>query len=395
MSTPVVIAFFMGFASGFPLLLTGSVLQAWMKKEHIDLSTIGLFSLVGLPYTLKFLWAPLLDSYTPKYLGRRRGWLLWAQIGVIITLFILSFTHPTHSATIASVALLVTFFSALQDNVIDAYRRESLADHELGLGSAFYVNGYRLGMLITSAGGLILADYITFPQIYRLFTVMMFIGVITTLFAPEPQILTSTPKGIIESITAPFKEYFSRSNALLILFFILFYKLGDSMAGHMTIPFYLSLGYSTSEIGLIVKGFGLGTTILGGILGGVLMLKVTIYRALWIFGILQGLSILGFSLLAISNHDLLALILAVSFENFTSGMGTTAYAAFMASLTHKTFTATQYALFSSFMGIPRVIMTAPTGFTAEYLGWVLFFIFCTLCTIPGLLLLRKLEKLAT
>ncbi|CAH9019808.1 AmpG family muropeptide MFS transporter [Candidatus Nitrosacidococcus sp. I8] len=390
----MIIAFFMGFASGFPLLLTGSVLQAWMKKEYVDLSTIGLFSLVGLPYTLKFLWAPLLDSYTPKYLGRRRGWLLWAQIGLIITLFILSFTHPTDSTTIASVALLVTFFSALQDNIIDAYRRESLADHELGLGSAFYVNGYRLGMLVASAGGLILADYITFPQVYRLFTVIMLVGVITTLFAPEPQILANTPKGIKESITAPFKEYFSRPSALLILFFILFYKLGDSMAGHMTIPFYLSLGYSTSEIGLIVKGFGLSATLFGGILGGILMLKVSIYRALWIFGILQGLSILGFSLLAISSHGLLTLILVVSFENFTSGMGTTAYAAFMASLTHKQFTATQYALLSSFMGIPRVIMAAPTGFIAEYSGWVLFFFFCTLCAIPGLLLLRKLEKLA-
>jgi PAT family beta-lactamase induction signal transducer AmpG len=388
----MIVAFSMGFSSGLPLLLTGSVLQAWMKEEGVDLATIGLFALVGLPYTLKFLWAPFLDRYQLGHLGRRRGWLLWVQIGLILALMGLGFTEPALSPIkVAGAALLVAFLSAVQDIIIDAYRRESLADHELGLGSSLYVNGYRLGMLLASGGGLILADYLPFSQVYQLLALVMLIGVITTLLAPEPQIFINPPKTMREAVVEPFLEYFRRSDALLILLFILLYKMGDSMASHMTIPFYLELGYSTAEIGTIVKGFGFVAIIFGSLLGGILMLRIGIYRSLWIFGVLQGVSTAGFAVLGAYGYSLSGLALVIAFENLSGGMGTAAYTAFMASLTNKKFTATQYALLSSLMGIPRVIIAAPTGFLAESLGWVPFFSFCASIAIPGLLLLRRLQ----
>ncbi|MGR6035790.1 MAG: AmpG family muropeptide MFS transporter [Candidatus Nitrosoglobus sp.] len=392
LSGRMIVAFSMGFSSGLPLLLTGSVLQAWMKEEGVDLATIGLFALVGLPYTLKFLWAPFLDRYQLGHLGRRRGWLLWVQIGLILALMGLGFTEPALSPIkVAGAALLVAFLSAVQDIIIDAYRRESLADHELGLGSSLYVNGYRLGMLLASGGGLILADYLPFSQVYQLLALVMLIGVITTLLAPEPQIFISPPKTMREAVVEPFLEYFRRSDALLILLFILLYKMGDSMASHMTIPFYLELGYSTAEIGTIVKGFGFVAIIFGSLLGGILMLRIGIYRSLWIFGVLQGVSTAGFAVLGAYGYSLSGLALVIAFENLSGGMGTAAYTAFMASLTNKKFTATQYALLSSLMGIPRVIIAAPTGFLAESLGWVPFFSFCASIAIPGLLLLRRLQ----
>jgi PAT family beta-lactamase induction signal transducer AmpG len=389
----MLIVFFMGFSSGLPLLLTGSVLQAWMKEEGIDLGTIGLFALVGLPYTLKFLWAPFLDRYQLGHMGRRRGWLLRVQVGLIFALIGLGLTEPAISPiSVAGAALLVAFFSATQDIVIDAYRRESLTDHELGLGSSLYVNGYRVGMLLASGGGLILADYIPFPQVYHLLALIMLIGVITTLLAPEPRPSSSVPKTMREAVVEPFLEYFHRSDALLVLLFILLYKVGDTMASHMTIPFYLDLGYSKTEIGTIVKGFGFWATVSGGLLGGILMLRLGIYHALWIFGVLQGVSTAGFAVLGMYGYSLPGLAAVIVFENLSGGMGTAAYAAFMASLTNKKFTATQYALLSSLMGIPRVIVAAPTGFFADSVGWVSFFSFCALIATPGLLLLRRFQS---
>lgn len=386
----MVITFLMGFASGLPLLLTGSVLQAWMKERGVDLGIIGLFALVGLPYTLKFFWAPFLDRYRLGYMGRRQGWLLLAQAGLILSLIGLSLTEPAVSPLgVAAAALLVTFFSATQDIVIDAYRRESLADNELGLGSALYINGYRVGMLLASGGGLILADYLSFPQVYQLLALGMLIGVMTTLLAPEPRTSVGMPGTLREAVIEPFLEYFRRADALLILLFILLYKLGDILASHMTIPFYLDLGYSNTEIGMIVKGFGFWATLLGALLGGILMLRLGIYRALWAFGILQGVSTAGFAALGVYGYSLSSLAAVIAFENLSGGMGTAAYAAFMASLTNKKFTATQYALLSSLMGVPRVILAAPTGFLAESIGWVLFFSLCALIAIPGLLLLRR------
>lgn len=384
------VAFLMGFACGMPLLLTGSVLQAWMTEAGVDLAVIGLFALVGLPYTLKFLWAPLLDRFTPPLFGRRRGWLLAIQLLLMLAIAGLGLTNPVANPwLVAALAFLVTFFSASQDIVVDAYRREDLPDHELGLGSSLYVNGYRLGMLLAGGGGLMLADVMSFRSVYLLLAASLLVGVVTTLLAREPRVAEGTPTRLRDAVVQPFVEYFQRPGAWLILAFILFYKVGDSMAQAMTTPLYLDLGFSKTEIGAVVKLFGFWATIGGGLLGGLLMLRLGINRSLWLFGGLQALSTAGFAALALVGDQLAWLAAVVAFENLSGGMGTAAYVAFMAALTNKRFTATQYALLSSLMGIPRVLLSAPTGFLAEGFGWVGFFVFCTLAAIPGLLLLNR------
>jgi PAT family beta-lactamase induction signal transducer AmpG len=384
------VSFLMGFACGLPLLLTSTVLQAWMKKVGIDLTMIGLMALVGLPYTLKFLWAPFLDRFTISSLGRRRGWLLLAQIALVFSIAGLGFINPAQNPVVMVLAaLLVTFSSASQDIVVDAYRREDLADEELGLGSSFYINGYRIGMLLASGGGLILADYLSFKTAYMIMAACMLPAIITTLLTPEPSIAAGTPKTMREAIVEPLSEYFSRENAVLILAFILLYKIGDTMASAITTPFYLDLGFSMKEIGAIVKVFGLGATIAGSLIGGMLMLRMGINRSLWVFGFLQGISVAGFAVLARIGYSLPALSGVIAIENLTGGMGTAAYAAFMGSITNKKFTATQYALLSSLMGVPRVLASAPTGFLAKHMGWENFFIFCVFIAIPGMLLLLK------
>ncbi|MCP4995785.1 MAG: AmpG family muropeptide MFS transporter [Gammaproteobacteria bacterium] len=389
----MLVAAVMGFVCGLPLLLTGSLLQAWMKEDGVDLSTIGLFALVGLPYTLKFIWAPLMDRYTPALLGRRRGWLLLSQLALIASLVLLASSSPANGPVgVALAALLVTFFSASQDIVVDAYRRESLDDDEQGLGASLYVNGYRVGMLLASGGGLILADHMAFSQVYLLMAAIMMTGVVTTLLAPEPTLPMGSPKTLQEAVIQPFMEYFQRSDAVKILIFILLYKIGDTMAANMTTPFYLDIGFTKTEIGTVVKLFGFWATIVGGLLGGVLIIKMGIYRALLAFGLLQGVSTLGFSLLAMFGASIPGLAAVIAFENLSGGLGTAAYIAYMASLTNKRFTATQYALLTSFMGIPRVIAAAPTGYLAEGMGWVGFFLFCTVIAIPGLLLLIWLHR---
>jgi len=386
----MLVALVMGFSCGLPLLLTISVLQAWMKEEGVDLTVIGMMALVGLPYALKFLWAPVLDRFTPPFLGRRRGWLLIAQLALIFSISGLGFTDPGKSPwMVAFIAFLVTFFSASQDIVVDAYRREDLPDEELGLGSSLYVNGYRFGMLLASGGGLIMADQMPFSLVYQVMAACMLPGVLTTLFAPEPEIHDRPPKTIKEAVFEPLIDYFSRRGALWILGFILLYKIGDTMASAMTTPFYLDIGFSKTQIGAVVKLFGFWATVGGSLVGGVIMLRIEIIRSLWIFGFLQALSTAGFAALARIGDSLPALSAVIAFENFSSGMGTTAFVAFMASITNKRFTATQYALLSSLMGAPRVIASAPTGFLAKNIGWEAFFILCTLIAVPGLLLILK------
>lgn len=390
LSGRMLVALLMGFSSGLPLLLTGSVLQAWMTDEGVDLGTIGLFALVGLPYTLKFLWAPLADRYCLPFFGRRRGWLIVVQLLLMVSIAALGWTQPAENPlVVALVAWLVTFFSASQDIVIDAYRREALSDRELGLGASLYVNGYRVGMLLASGGGLIMADFMSFALVYQLMALFMLVGVLTTLFAPEPDSHAGIPTTLHEAVIQPFVDYFRRQDALLILLFILLYKVGDTMASHMTTPFYLDIGFTKTEIGAVVKLFGFWATIIGSILGGVVILRTGIYRALWAFGILQALSTAGFAVLAQVGYSLPMLAGVIAFENLSAGMGTAAFVAFMASLTNKKFTATQYALLSSLMGVPRVIVAAPTGYFAEWLGWSVFFSVCALIAVPGLLLLRR------
>jgi PAT family beta-lactamase induction signal transducer AmpG len=391
----MLIALLMGFSSGLPLLLTGSVLQAWLKDGGIDLTRIGLFALAGLPYTLKFLWSPLFDRYALP-LGRRRGWMALMQLSVAGALLLLSMTQPAadHLWLVMLAGLLVTFFAASQDIVIDAYRRESMAESELGLGSALYVNGYRVGMLLAGGGGLILADWMSFEAMYRLMAVFMAACVVVTLLAPEPPLPEGRPRNLREAVVMPFRDYFSRDGAWLILAFILLYKLGDTMASAMTTPFYLDLGYSKTEIGAVVKLFGFWATLAGGTLGGLWILRAGMHRALWLFGFGQMISTFGFVVLAQLPPSEVALAAVVAIENLTAGMGTAAFVGFMAALTDRRFTATQYALLSSLMGVPRVLLSAPTGWLAQTLGWSGFFLLCVLIAIPGLLMLRWVTRLA-
>lgn len=392
----MLIALLMGFASGLPLLLTGSVLQAWLKDGGINLANIGLFALAGLPYTLKFLWAPLFDRYALPRAGRRRGWLIVMQLALAAALAALSLAQPTpdHLLWISVASLIVAFFSASQDIVIDAYRRESLADDELGLGSALYVNGYRVGMLLAGGGGLIIADHTSFAFMYQLMAACMAACVIVTVCAPEPPLARGSPTTLFEAFVLPLRDYIEREGAWLALAFILLYKIGDTMASAMTTPFYLELGYSKTEIGAVVKLFGFWATIAGGTLGGLLILRIGMRRALWIFGLGQMLSTLGFVALAYAGHDTLALAAVIAVENFTGGLGTAAFVGFMGALTNRRFTATQYALLSSLMGVPRVLLSAPTGWLALTLGWPVFFVLCTLIAVPGLMLIRHVARLA-
>ncbi len=386
----MLVALVMGFSCGLPLLLTMSVLQAWMMEEGVDLTTIGLMALVGLPYTLKFLWSPLFDRYTLPFFGRRRGWLLISQLALMASLIWLGNNNPvSHPELLAFAALVVTFFSASQDIVVDAYRREDLSDRELGLGSSLYINGYRTGMLLASGGGLILSDHMPFAMVYLIMALCLLPGVITTVVTPEPEV-KAIPATLKIAVIEPLLEYFQRPNALWVLVFILMYKIGDTMAAAMTIPFYLDIGFTKTQIGTVVKLFGFWATVGGTIFGGIVMIRLGIIRSLLIFGILQALSTAGFALLAIAGPNLTALSAVIAFENLSGGMGTSAYAAYMASITDKRFTATQYALLTSLMGIPRVVASAPTGYLATQMGWKSFFIFCTLIAIPGLLLIFRL-----
>jgi MFS transporter, PAT family, beta-lactamase induction signal transducer AmpG len=396
LSKRMLIALLMGFASGLPLLLTGSVLQAWLKEGGIDLASIGLFALVGLPYTLKFLWAPLFDRYALPRFGRRRGWLIAMQLALAAALAALSLAKPTpdHLLWISAASLIVAFFSASQDIVVDAYRRESMSDDELGLGSALYVNGYRVGMLLAGGGGLILADHTSFAFMYQLMAACMAACVIVTFCAPEPPLLKGSPNTLQDAFILPLRDYIERDGAWLALAFILLYKIGDTMASSMTTPFYLELQYSKTEIGAVVKLFGFWATIAGGTLGGILIMRIGLARSLWLFGVGQMLSTLGFVALAYAGHNTAALAAVIAIENFTGGLGTAAFVGFMGSLTNRRFTATQYALLSSLMGVPRVLLSAPTGWLALELGWPAFFGLCTLIAIPGLLLIRNVTRLS-
>ena len=387
----------MGFASGVPLLLTLTVLQAWMAESNVSLTAIGFAGLVGLPYTVKFLWAPLLDRFKPLGVGRRRSWLLICQLGLAASIVFLGIQNPTDNLwLVATAAMLVAFFSASQDIVVDAYRRETLADTEQGLGASMYTYGYRSGMLLASAGGLILADRIGFKGVYLVMAAIMLSMTIVTLLAPEPETTHGRPTTLREAFIGPFLEFLTRhgrpSGALLVLAFIVIYKLGDNLASHMSIPFYLDTGFSNTEIGAVVKGFGLVALFAGVFVGGASTLKLGLYRALLVAGVLQGVSTLGFAVLAVVGYDLRWLAAVIGFEAFTQGMGLAALLAFMAYLTDTRFTATQFALLSALTSLSRVLLTAPTGWLASQMGWVSFFVFAALVAIPGLVLLLSFRS---
>ncbi len=385
----------LGYAAGLPLLLTGGTLQAWMTDEGVDLGTIGMVSLIGLPYTIKFLWSPFLDRFKLPFLSRRKGWMVFAQALIMVTIFALSMVNPREDLLVVGVfALLIAFFSASQDIALDAYRREILPDEELGFGSSVYVTGYRLGMLLAGAGALILADKMPWSQVYQIMALFMAPAILFTLISPKERTDIKAPSNMKDAIVGPLKEFFTRPGAFTILLFILLFKVGDLMAANLTTPFILQAGYSKTDMGTVAKGVGMIATIFGGLFGGALMLRIPMKASLVIFGILQAVSTLGFALLTRLPVEWSSLAAVIGFENFSAGMGMAAYGGFMAALTDKRFTATQYALLSSVMGITRVILPAPTGYIAGAVGWETFFVICTLAAIPGMLLLIPVFRLA-
>ncbi len=382
----------LGFSSGLPLLLIGSTLKAWLHDEGINLTTIGLFAFVGLPYTLKFLWAPLMDRYVPPFLDRRRGWILIWQICLLGGFVVMAGMHPAvNTWSLAGLCVLIAFFSASQDIVFNAYTRDVLSDEELGFGFSLGIAGYRVGMLAASALALPLADEMGWRLMYLLMSGGMLIGISASLWAPKVKNIAH-PQNLRAAVIEPFLQFFSRNGAWLILLFLLFYKVGDQMASEMVNPFYLELGFTKTQIGLVAKIFGFSALVGGGLLGGLLLFRLGTFRSLWIFGIFQAVSTLAFAFLAYMGFSIILLAGAVTLENLASGMAGASYAAYMASLCDKRYTATQYALFSSLIGITRVVFGGGSGYLAKHLGWEFFFVFCALLAIPGLLLLFALRR---
>jgi len=381
-----------GFSSGLPLYILISLVPAWLRSEGVDLKSIGLFALIQLPFTWKFLWSPLFDRYTPP-LGRRRGWLFIAQCALLLAIPIFGALHPALNLwTIAYLSVVVAFFSASQDIVLDAYRRELLPDSELGLGNAIHVNAYKIAGLVPGSLSLILADYLPWSSVFLITALFMLPGIAMTLFVSEPVLKNAAPKTLRAAVVEPFQEFVGRNgieSAGLILAFIFFYKLGDSMATALATPFYLDMGFSKTEIGLVAKNAGLWPSVFGGLVGGVWMIKLGINRALWVFGVVQMIAILGFAWLTTIGHSLLGLAAVIGIEALGVGLGTAAFVAFIAHSTHPLYTATQFALFTSLAAVPRTFVNAATGYLVDWFGWKAFFLLCFVVAIPGMLLLLK------
>jgi PAT family beta-lactamase induction signal transducer AmpG len=389
----MLICIFTGFTSGLPLFILISLLPAWLSSSGMDLKTIGLFALIQFPFTWKFIWAPLFDRFSFG-MGRRRGWLIIFQLLLLITICSFGFIEPrSQLSAIAIISTVIAFFSASQDIVIDAYRRELLSDYELGIGNAIHVNAYKISSLIPGSLALILADSFDWKFVFIITGLFMLPGIIMTLLIKEPLLKYGTPKNLKEAVIEPFKEFKNRKGikgALLILLFIFLYKIGDSMATALATPFYLDLGFSMTEIGVIAKNAGLWPGIIGGLAGGIWMIKLGINRALWIFGFMQMFATLSFAWLALSGDNNLILAITVGLEFFAAGLGTTAFIAYIAKTTHPKYTATQFALFTGLASVPRTFTNASTGYLVEFFGWYHFFIFCFLIAIPGMLLLFKI-----
>jgi len=387
----------LGFSSGLPLALTGSTLAAWMVDYGVSLQTIGIFALTGLPYALKFLWSPLMDRFTPNRLGRRRGWIVITQLALIVAIVGLGFLNPNTKPWLTAIfSLSIAFFSASQDIALDAYRTEFLLPEERGTGSGVWIMGYRLALLVSGALALILSDHIPWATVFALVASCLFLGMVAVILAPEPEISAKAIQISIDfrtSVVMPFTDLLRRHKAGLILLFIALYKIGDVAAAQMTTPYILQhLGFSRTELGTILKGFGLMATIAGGLLGGILLRYWTLKRALFVFGTLQGISTLGFITLEITGREIWALSVVIGVENLTGGMGTAAYMTLFMTLCNVRFTATQYAFLSSIMALSRYITGAPTGFLVAAVGWSWFFFLCALAAIPSLVILHHYEK---
>lgn len=387
----MLICIFTGLASGMPLYVLFQLVPAWLSEGGVSLTEIGLFSLVGIPYTWKFMWAPLMDRYVPPFLGRRRGWMLLTQIALVFSIGVLGMFEPAQSTwLIAWLAVAVAFFSASQDVVLDGYRREILSDEELGMGNAIHVQAYRISSLVPGSLSLILADILPWSSVFWITAGFMSVGVMMSLMVSEPESELPAASGLREAMVAPLREYLGRrgwSGLLLVLGFMFLYKIGDNMATALSMPFYLEMGFSKTEIGLVAKNAALWPAIIGGLMGGLIMVRVGINRALWMFGVVQLVSILGFALLASTGPELWLLAVVIGFEYLGVGMGTAAFTAFIARETSRTYAATQFALFTALAAVPRTLANASTGIIVEHIGWVNFFLSCAVLALPGMLLL--------
>ncbi|MEJ5300732.1 MAG: AmpG family muropeptide MFS transporter [Thermodesulforhabdaceae bacterium] len=396
----VIIMTALGFSSGLPLPLTSSTLQAWLFSEGVDLKTIGFFSLVGLPYSIKIFWAPLVDYYVIPFLGRRRGWIFSTQGGLTALVFALGILawlseqkgtlfhiEPRLLTSVGIVTLAIAFLSATQDIAIDAYRADILSPEERGAGAATTVLGYRLAMMTSGAFALVLSDHVPWSIVFVVLGLIMILCMVATAFSKEPGAPSRLPKSLGEAVIFPLRSYFTRRNALLILFFIIFFKLGDVLAGAMSTPFLLDLGFSRSDVGLVNKAFGLGSTIVGSLVGGAVVARIGLNKSLWIFAFFQSISNLVFVCLAMAGKVYYLLVIAVGVENFTGGMGTAGFVAFLMSLCDKEHSATQYAFFSSLMAVTRVVASVPTGLIAAKVGWTMYYVLTIVGSVPGLILL--------
>ncbi|MDD5295303.1 MAG: AmpG family muropeptide MFS transporter [Rhodocyclaceae bacterium] len=395
----MLICVFTGFASGLPLYILLNLLPAWLRTEGLSLKAIGLFALIQFPYTWKFLWSPFLDRYALPLLGRRRGWMLLTQAGLLASVAALGGLSPKDDLSlIIWLAAAVAFLSATQDIALDAFRREILSDPELGLGNAVHVNAYRLAGLVPGSLSLILADHLPWQQVFWITAAFVLPGMLMVLKVDEPLAADTSPRTLRQAVVEPFHEFITRQGwraALLTLAFIFLYKLGDSMCTALATPFYLDMGFTKSDIGLVAKHAGLWPAVIGGLLGGLWMVRLGINRALWLFGVVQVVAIFGFAWLAwlgaapVSGTRLLQLALVIGIEALGVGLGTAAFVAFIARATHPLYTATQFALFTSLAAVPRTFANAASGWLVETLGWSGFFLLCALLALPGIALLLK------
>ena len=383
----------LGFASGLPLALTSGTLQAWLAVAGVDLKTIGIFTLVGLPYTLKFLWAPVMDRVVPPWLGRRRGWMLIAQIAVAVGLAVMGLTGPgVRPEWLGAVALTVAFMSASLDIVFDAYRTDLLLPAERGFGAAVWVNGYRFALLLASAGALILADFIGWQATYLFLAALMGLGVVTIVFSPDPPMVGETPLSLADAVGLPLRELFARPGIYGLLGLIILYKVGDAIAGSLQTAFFIGgLEFSAGEVGY-VKGIGLAATLLGALAGGLGMAKLGLVRSLLLFGILQALSNLSFMVLAWVGKSYVGLTAAIIVENVTGGMGTAAFVALVMSLCDHRYTATQFALLSSLEALGRVFSGRPSAELVGLVGWAQFFFISFVLALPGIWLVWRYRR---
>ena len=390
---PMLICIVLGFTSGLPLFISINLLTAWMKTDGVDLKAIGLLSLVQFPYTWKFIWSPLMDRYSLPFLGRRRGWMLLTQLGLLAVIILMGQLSPKADLqAVMWLCGLMSFISASQDIVIDAYRREFLSDQQQAPCVALSVNAYKFSQLVPGSLALILSDHFGWDIVFIVTALFMLPGVLTTLLIGEPKLYGSPPKNMREAVILPFQEFIQRkgvANALLILSFIFLYKLGDSMAVALQTPFFMDLGFTRTQIGVVAKTSGLWAGLAGGIFGAMWLMKTGVNRGLWIFGAVQAIAILGFALLAKVGLSVWMLGFVMALDFFAVGLGTAAFTAYIATTTDPRYTATQYALFTSLAVVPRTFFNAITGFIVAQTGWFWFFIVCFILTIPGMLLLPK------